>query len=553
MTEAPRVTVVGGGLAGLTAALRLAERGYSVKLYEQKSMLGGNLASRPAPVGVDIDVYPHIYLNWYHNFWRLLGDVADVDQAELFRPFSTVKQLRQGDFPRFTGLSHPYSWWHMLPNLFSGVGRVADMFLFGYAGVDLLAERLNSTVLLGDVSVNGFLNARPYMTERAAEAYDSFITRVWAIPSYLVSAEDYRAYLGYCLAEPEPAFWLSRGSALLTVIAPLKTALEKEGVKIACSVQATSVSCADGRVSEIALQDTKFDPVSCTWSGVGEPWTEEPDELILAVPAPALTGLVRSGEPGGRIVEAAPTMAEVSRLRTHRIPIMHLYFTRKLRRIPPEPVGLFDSRFGLAFTDISQTWGGVAEFARRTVLAVSSSDPHGLPGTSPEDDALTMLGELAKYLDFDAPTAWGKSRDIDWKRTRYDPNTDTRLFINETGTDIWRPTASSERISNLCFAGDFCQNRIGMTTIESAVTTGLEAARVVVGRRRIGAPVEILEPYSRPGAYYVWLRYALAPYAFAAKTWSSGSDCARSIAPRVSRAHSRLRHLLTGRPPGGHL
>jgi len=29
------VTVVGGGIAGLSAALRLAEQGYSVKLYEQ--------------------------------------------------------------------------------------------------------------------------------------------------------------------------------------------------------------------------------------------------------------------------------------------------------------------------------------------------------------------------------------------------------------------------------------------------------------------------------------------------------------------------------------
>lgn len=43
--------VVGSGLAGLTVALRLAERGYRVKVYEQKSILGGNPASRPAANG----------------------------------------------------------------------------------------------------------------------------------------------------------------------------------------------------------------------------------------------------------------------------------------------------------------------------------------------------------------------------------------------------------------------------------------------------------------------------------------------------------------------
>jgi uncharacterized protein with NAD-binding domain and iron-sulfur cluster len=30
MSEVPRVTIAGGGLAGLTAAPRLAERGYAV-------------------------------------------------------------------------------------------------------------------------------------------------------------------------------------------------------------------------------------------------------------------------------------------------------------------------------------------------------------------------------------------------------------------------------------------------------------------------------------------------------------------------------------------
>ena len=36
MSDRPRVTVAGGGLAGITAALRLAERGYPVTLYEMR-------------------------------------------------------------------------------------------------------------------------------------------------------------------------------------------------------------------------------------------------------------------------------------------------------------------------------------------------------------------------------------------------------------------------------------------------------------------------------------------------------------------------------------
>jgi phytoene dehydrogenase-like protein len=529
MSEVPRVTVAGGGLAGLTAALRLAERGYQVKLYEQKSMLGGDLASRPAAYGVELDVYPHMYLPWYHNFWRLLSDATGDDRAERFLPLSGVRQLRREEYPRFTGITDMYSPRRVLQNLFSGWGPPADLLVFGYASLDLLAERLNPTMSLDNVSMTGFLNARPYMTERAAAACDHFITIVWAIPAYLTAADDYRTFLEYSLAEPEPAFWLARGPAARQVIEPLTAALEAAGVEIVRSVQVTSVSCSDGRATEIGLQDSRLDAESHTWVAAGDGWTEEVDELVLAVPPGALLSLVRTGKRGHRIVERAPRLAELSRLRTQPIPILNLCFTRKLRRIPVEPVGLFDSRLALAFTDISQTWQGVTEFAGKTVLAVSASDAYGLPGTGPHDDALAMLRELAKYLDFDPGTKWGESSDIDWERTRYEPNTDAQLFVNETGTDVWRPAAACDGVSNLYFAGDFCANRIGMTTIESAVTTGLEAARVIVERRGLGAPVEIADPDPGVAALYAWLRYAWAPYAFAAKAWSTGSDWIRSL------------------------
>ena len=44
-----RVMVIGGGIAGITASLDLAEGGYEVVLLERESSLGGHMASSPRP------------------------------------------------------------------------------------------------------------------------------------------------------------------------------------------------------------------------------------------------------------------------------------------------------------------------------------------------------------------------------------------------------------------------------------------------------------------------------------------------------------------------
>jgi uncharacterized protein with NAD-binding domain and iron-sulfur cluster len=376
------------------------------------------------------------------------------------------------------------------------------------------------------MSVSAFLQARPYMTEAAAEAYNNFITAVWALPSYLTSAADYREYLEYCLADPTPAFWLPRGSAAEKVIEPLTGALEAAGVEILTGTRVVSVSCDGRRVESVELQD-----------GAGESRREDVEELVLAVPAPELSRLVRTGEAGGRIVELAPETSELSRLSAQPIPILHLYFTRELRQLPAEPVGMPGSRLALAFTDISQTWD--EDFGGRTVLAVSSSDPHGLPRTGAEDDAMAIVRELAEYLEFDPGERWGESPDIDWERTRYDSNDDAQLFVNEIGTDAWRPAVTCEGIANLCFAGDFCRSRVGMTTIESAVTTGIEAAGAIVARHGFGEPVKIDSPRSLPTPLYAWLRYAWGPYAMYAKAWSAGTGFVRGLGQRLLDGYRR--------------
>ena len=521
----PAVTIAGGGLSGLTAAIRLAERGYRITLYEQKSWLGGNLGSRPMDDGEYLDVYPHMYLEWYANFWALLEEATQQPKETRFAPFSSVKQLSKKAFPAFASLTDMYSPWHMIQNMFSGVGPPADMFVFGYASIDLLAEKYNPTITLNNVDVNAFLNTRPYMTKTASDAFDSFITRVWAIPSYLASAPDFRRYLEYSVLKPDPAFWLPTGPAHTQVIDPLVKMLEGLGVNIVTNTEITGVSCARKRVTEIGLRTTRFDETTGVWVPVPDSdRAEKVDNLLLAVPAAALSKLVRTPVKAGEhcVVEEAPDIAGIVRLRATQVPIIYLYFTHKVADIPKEPVGLYGSELSLAFTDISQTWKDVPTFTDRTVLAVSSSDTSGLPGTTTYADAHAILLELAEYLPFRPGTRWGESPDIDWEHTQYESNADSQLFINQTGTDAWRPDASSSHIANIYLAGDFCNNNIGMTTIESAVTTGLEAAKVIVGRNGYGHPVRIIPPEQNviAGLVYVWLRYAWAPSVAAASLWS---------------------------------
>ena len=45
MSERPSVTVVGGGLAGITAACELADAGLKVTLVEKRPFLGGRAYS----------------------------------------------------------------------------------------------------------------------------------------------------------------------------------------------------------------------------------------------------------------------------------------------------------------------------------------------------------------------------------------------------------------------------------------------------------------------------------------------------------------------------
>ncbi len=71
-----RVAVVGGGIAGLTAALRLAEHGFKVDLFEAAPALGGRTKSfYDEDLQTWVDNGPHLMVGAYAATQKLLADV----------------------------------------------------------------------------------------------------------------------------------------------------------------------------------------------------------------------------------------------------------------------------------------------------------------------------------------------------------------------------------------------------------------------------------------------------------------------------------------------
>src|ERR1700681_1181799 len=73
------VIVIGGGLAGLSSAVALAEAGHRVRLLEKRPHLGGRAASYVLPGGEHVDNCQHVTLGCCTNlgdFYRRVG-VAD--------------------------------------------------------------------------------------------------------------------------------------------------------------------------------------------------------------------------------------------------------------------------------------------------------------------------------------------------------------------------------------------------------------------------------------------------------------------------------------------
>jgi len=91
------VIVIGGGLAGLSAGVALADSGWRVRLFEQRPYLGGRATSYVLPDGEHVDNCQHVTLGCCTNLEDFYRRVGAADKIKFFdRLLFQDPQGRQG-------------------------------------------------------------------------------------------------------------------------------------------------------------------------------------------------------------------------------------------------------------------------------------------------------------------------------------------------------------------------------------------------------------------------------------------------------------------------
>lgn len=470
--------VVGGGLAGLSCAIALADAGCRVRLFEMRPHLGGRAASYALPDGAEIDNCQHLTLGCCTN----LGD--------FYRRAGASEKIRFFDRLKFCDAEGRIS--RMAPSPLPAPLHLAGSFLrFRSLGA---ADKFRISRALGEIVLRG---GRPAdargvtMLEwlRRRRQTPAAIERFWRV--VLVSALDEeldRAEAQYGI----DVFWKALLSnrdgfrfGLPTVplgdlYAGCADALARRGGQIRTRMRARGFRVEEGRVRALAFDD-------------GTEVTA--DAYVAAVPPGALLDLLPAGT-----AERYPVFGNLRNLRMSPITGVHLWFDRT---VTPEPflslVGLtsqwvFNKTLLLAGPRGGGNQGGTGAGAALQYLQVVISASYDLVSRPRQEIIELVRSDLNRALPVAREARLVKATVV--KET-------AATFSPAPGVDQWRPPAESP-IRQLFLAGDWTLTG-WPATMEGAVRSGYQAAQAVL--TLAGQRLTFLQPDLPPVGYLqMWAR-----------------------------------------------
>lgn len=268
-SDTPRVAVVGGGIAGLTAATALAERGVRVTVYEREAQLGGRLRGWPTQLADGTPVTMsrgfHAFFRQYYNL-RALMRRTDADLGG--SPALPDYPLRHG-----SGRQDSFRRVPRTPPL-SALGFAALSPSFGWremtkthprAALPLLDVRVPDVYGRFDhVSAHDFLEAIHFPEAARHLAFEVFSRSFFADPRELSAAEMVLMFHIYFLGSAEGLLFDVPNEPFLQALwTPLAEHLDRLGARIhtGTAVEAVSVRPAGGFTVGTADSEERCDAV----------------------------------------------------------------------------------------------------------------------------------------------------------------------------------------------------------------------------------------------------------------------------------------------------
>ncbi len=449
-----RVAVVGGGFAGLAAAVRLAEQGFVVSVLEARKQLGGRARSfRDRASGAVIDNGQHAMMGCYSStlgFLERIGTTAKLRrQPNLCVPMIHAQRGR-GEI-RCPALPGPL---HAAAGLlgFRLLGRRERVgALLG--GLRIAAMRTRRDARLAELSVAELLASVGQSSEACRSLWFPLAIATCNEAPDRVAAAPFAEVLGLALfgsrADSQFVFPGVGLSELYTDAA--RSFVERRGGEVRCGADVRGLVLDGGRLSAVALRDGSRVPA---------------DACILAVPPHALPPLL----PGE--LRTTPGLRGIDRLESSPIVSVHLWLDRPV--LETDFVGLVGTTTQWLF-DRTRLCGAAPAEAGHCLSAVISAG-QGVVEQDGEAIARTVLADLRSLL----PGA----RDARLLHRVVVKERRATLSATPEATRL-RPGATTP-IDNLFLAGDWTDTGLP-PTIESAVRSAERAAALAARRLRTAA------------------------------------------------------------------